>query len=133
MSEAGPIPDDLAEPDGADRRRLLDGYVDAFTRADASALVRLLRADVEMEMPPTPTWFRGRDAVVGFFGERVLAPGRWRMEPTRANGQPAVLIHRLGDDGAHHPYGAQVLTVREGRIARITSFNDPRIVPYFRR
>ena len=51
---------------------LLDGFVDAFTRADPDALVNLLRADVELEMPPIPTWFTGRPAVIGFLAARVL-------------------------------------------------------------
>ncbi|WP_369405286.1 RNA polymerase subunit sigma-70 [Streptacidiphilus melanogenes] len=131
LAEAGPVADDLAEPDETARRRLLDDYVDAFTRADADALVRLLRADVELEMPPTPTWFTGRPAVVGFLSARVMRPGLWRMEPTRANGQAAVVIRRRGDDGGYHPYGAQVLTLSGAAVARITSFNDPHLVPLF--
>src|SRR4051794_6930715 len=64
LAEAGPVETDLAEPDEESRRVLLDRYVEAFTRADPDALVSLLRADVELEMPPTPTWFTGRRAVV---------------------------------------------------------------------
>ncbi|RAG85176.1 RNA polymerase subunit sigma-70 [Streptacidiphilus pinicola] len=131
MSEAGAVPEQLAEPDAVGQRKLLDDYVDAFTRADADALVRLLRADVELEMPPTPTWFTGRDAVLGFLASRVLHPGRWRLEPARANGQPAVVIHARTDAGGYRPYGAQVLTLTETGVARITSFNDPRLVPLF--
>jgi RNA polymerase sigma-70 factor (ECF subfamily) len=133
LSDAGPVADDLAEPSESAQRKLLDDYVDAFTRADADALVRLLRADVELEMPPTPTWFTGRAAVVGFLADHVLRPGLWRMDPTRANGQPAVVIRKRGDDGGHHPYGAQVLTLDGARVARITSFNDPGLVPLFGR
>ena len=131
LSDAGPVADDLGEPDQAAQRRLLDDYVDAFTRADADALVRLLRADVELEMPPTPTWFTGREAVLGFLAGRVLHPGLWRLSPTRANGQPAVVIRKRDEDGGYRPYGAQVLTLAGDRVARITSFNDPALVPLF--
>jgi plasmid stability protein len=55
----------------AELREILDQYVDAFERADISTLAGLLRADVELEMPPTPTWFTGRDAVAGFLASRV--------------------------------------------------------------
>jgi RNA polymerase sigma-70 factor (ECF subfamily) len=133
MSDAGPVADDLAEPSESAQRKLLDEYVDAFTRADADALVRLLRADVELEMPPTPTWFTGRPAVLGFLSGHVLRPDLWRMEPTRANGQPAVVIRKRDDDGGYRPYGAQVLTLDGARVARITSFNDPGLVPFFDR
>ncbi|MBF9072687.1 sigma-70 family RNA polymerase sigma factor [Streptacidiphilus sp. NEAU-YB345] len=132
MSDAGPVPEDLAEPDAATRRKLLDDYVDAFTRADTDALVRLLRTDVELEMPPIPTWFTGRTAVVGFLSTRVLRPGLWRLGPSRANGQAAVVIRKRDDDG-YRPYGAQVLTLDGTRVSRITSFNDPGLVALFGR
>jgi RNA polymerase sigma-70 factor (TIGR02960 family) len=134
LERAAMGPDDVVEP--AELHGLLDRYVDAFARADPDALVGLLRADVELEMPPTPTWFAGRDAVVGFLGTRVLRrPGTWRMAPTRANGQPALVVHRHDDDdgegGRARPYGVQVLSVAEGRVVRITAFNDPGLVALF--
>ncbi|MEU6429863.1 RNA polymerase subunit sigma-70 [Microbispora sp. NPDC046973] len=131
LAAAWPVEEDLAEPDEEARRVLLDGYVDAFTRADAGALVTLLRADVEMEMPPIPTWFTGRQAVVGFLADQVLVPGLWRMEPTRANGQPAVVVHQRVDDGRYEAYGVQVLTLIGARISRITTFIAPSLVPAF--
>ncbi|WP_037076246.1 sigma-70 family RNA polymerase sigma factor [Pseudonocardia spinosispora] len=132
LAQAGPVADDLAEPDALVRRALLDSYVDAFTNADLDALVGLLRADVELEMPPTPTWFTGRPAVVGFLGSRVLRrAGQWRLTPTLANGQPALVIHARTDEGGYRPYGIQVLTLIGARIARITAFNDPALVPTF--
>ncbi|AUG78321.1 RNA polymerase factor sigma-70 [Kitasatospora sp. MMS16-BH015] len=131
LAEAGPVEDGLAEPDEETRRTLLDRYVDAFTRADPAALVTLLRADVELEMPPTPTWFTGRRAVLGFLADRVLRPDRWQLTPTRANGQSAFVIHRHAGHGRYEPYGVQVLTLIGARVARITAFNDPSLVPTF--
>ena len=132
LAEAGPVQEDLAEPDERAVRLLVESYDDAFTRADSAALVSLLRADVELEMPPTPTWFTGRSAVVGFLGSRVQrGPGQWRMLPTRANGQPAVVAYQRTPDGHYAGYGVQVLTLIGNRIARITSFNDPSLVPTF--
>ena len=98
LAQAGPVEDDLAEPDEQRQRTLLDGYVDAFTRADPEALVNLLRADVELEMPPIPTWFTGQPAVVGFLASRVLRKDRWRMVPTRANDQPAAVAYKRAGD-----------------------------------
>lgn len=131
LAEAGPVQEDLAEPDERAQRRLLDDYVDAFTRADPAALLELLRADVEMEMPPTPTWFTGRDAVLGFLAARVLHPGLWHMTPVRANGQLAVAVHKRCGDGRFEAYGVHVLTLIGARIARITAFNDPSLVAVF--
>ena len=131
LAQAGPAEDDLAEPDERGRRELVDRYVDAFTRADPGALVGLLRADAEIEMPPIPTWFTGQDAVVGFLASRVMRRDRWRLVPTRANGQAAVVVYRRAADGGYDAYGVQVLTMTGARIARITSFNDPSLVPVF--
>ena len=131
LAEAGPVEDDLAEPDETARRALLDGYVDAFVRADPDALVNLLRADVELEMPPTPTWFTGRPAVIGFLGSRILRRDQWRLVPTRANGQPAIVVYERTGDGRYDAHGVHVLTLIGARIARISAFNDPSLVPTF--
>jgi RNA polymerase sigma-70 factor (ECF subfamily) len=131
LAGAGPVEDDLAEPDEASRRTLLDGYVDAFTRADPDALVNLLRADVELEMPPIPTWFTGRPAVLGFLAGRVLRGDLWRLVPTRANGQPAFVVYARAGEARYEAYGVQVLTLIGARISRITAFNDPGLVPTF--
>jgi RNA polymerase sigma-70 factor, ECF subfamily len=110
--------EDLAEP--AELRELLDRYAAAMAAADPAALARLLSEDVTLEMPPQPEWFTGRDAVLEFLGARVLRPpARWRCVPTRANGQPA--FHVYDGDELH---GLHVLTVRGGRVARITAFNN---------
>jgi hypothetical protein len=85
---------------------------------------------VEMEMPPVPTWFTGREAVIGFLRARVLQRDTWRLTPTRANGQPAVVVHRRAG-GSWEPYGVHVVTVTGGRIARITAFNEPGLVRTF--
>jgi RNA polymerase sigma-70 factor (TIGR02960 family) len=132
LAAAGPVEDDLAEPDEEITRALLDDFVDAFARADADALVTLLRADVELEMPPTATWFSGRSAVVGFLETRVmLRKGQWRLVPTRANGQPAFVVHERTRSGRVEPHGIQVLTLIGDRVARITVFNDASLVPTF--
>jgi RNA polymerase sigma-70 factor (TIGR02960 family) len=132
MAQIGPVEDDLAEPDEEVQQRLLDGFVDAFTRADPDALVNLLRADVELEMPPIPTWFTGRQAVVGFLARRVLRrEDQWRIVPTRANGQPALVAYERAGDGRYEAHGVQVLTLFGDRVARITAFNDPSLVPTF--
>ena len=132
LADVAPIEDDLTEPDEPVVRNLLDDYVAAFSRADVGALVALLRADVELEMPPIPTWFTGREAVVGFLGRRVLrGEDRWRLVPTRANGEPAVVVYERVGDGRYEAHGVQVLSLIDARIARITAFNDPSLVPTF--
>jgi RNA polymerase sigma-70 factor (ECF subfamily) len=121
------IADEVVEPAG--EHGLLDRYVAAFERADVDRLADLVRADVELEMPPIPTWFTGRDAVLGFLASRVLRrPALWRLTPITANGQPAAVVYERHADGTFVPHGLEVLTIVGGRIARITAFNDAQLV-----
>ncbi|MDX6203134.1 MAG: polymerase sigma-70 factor, subfamily [Frankiales bacterium] len=132
LSTVMPAPDQLAEPDDPVTRAVLDRYVAAFEQADAAGLADLLRADVELEMPPNHVWFVGRDTVVRFFDERVFgAPGRWAMVPARANGQPALAAYGLSKDGCLRAHGIEVLDIVDGEVARIVAFNDAALVPMF--
>jgi RNA polymerase sigma-70 factor (TIGR02960 family) len=106
-------PDDVTEP--ADTT-VLDRYAAAFEQADLSRLVDLVRDDVVLDMPPLPGTYHGREAVLGFLAGKVGGRTR-RLVRTRANGQPAFEVYL--PDGLH---ALQVLTFREGRIARITVF-----------
>jgi RNA polymerase sigma-70 factor (ECF subfamily) len=110
---------------------LLAQYMDAFENADLPALAALLRHDVELEMPPIPTWFAGRDAVVEFFGNRAMrSPGR-RLVATRANGCPAVASYNREDDGRYAAHSVQVLEMRAGAIVHIYAFLDPALFEAF--
>ncbi|HEY3688324.1 MAG TPA: sigma-70 family RNA polymerase sigma factor [Streptosporangiaceae bacterium] len=132
LGQAAPAEDDMTEASGAYERDLLDRYVTAFENADVAALMGLLTADAVLEMPPTPTWFAGRDAVAGFFAARVLtAPGAVRMVPTAANGQPAAAMYQRGPDGAHRVHAVMVLTATAAGIAHITAFRDPVLFDLF--
>ena len=110
--------------DDARTRELVSAYSDALDRGDAAALVALLTSDVTWSMPPLAHWYRGLD-VVRAFAEAVPLGGcgHWRHRAVSANGQPAAASW-LRPDGAprHTAWSIDVLTVRDGRIAGITSF-----------
>ncbi|GAA2123622.1 RNA polymerase subunit sigma-70 [Streptomyces synnematoformans] len=126
LASRPPLESEVGEPSELRLRNLLDAYVSAFETADVSKLVQLLREDARFGMPPFPMWFRGRDAVAGFVGSRVLAdPGGLRLLPTRANGQPAVAAYRRGTDGVHWAHAVHVLTVDDMLITRIVAFSTP--------
>jgi RNA polymerase sigma-70 factor (ECF subfamily) len=105
-------------------RGLVTGFADALDRGDADALVTLLTEDVTWSMPPLPHWYRGRTAVTEFAVAvpMTLCPS-WRYRLTTANGQPAIAFY-VGADaaGPHEAWSITVLTVRDERIAEITSF-----------
>jgi RNA polymerase sigma-70 factor, ECF subfamily len=108
-------------------RGIVDDFVDAWERADVDAVVALLTDDAMMAMPPMPTWYRGREAVATFLRGWPLAEGsRWRLVPTRANGQLA--FGHYGWDGETEsfvPHSITMLTLRGERIAEITAFLTP--------
>ena len=132
LRQAGVGEDDVREPADAGTRAIVDKYAAAFENADVAALTRLLAADAVLEMPPTPTWFAGREAVARFFGTRVLgAPGDFALTATGANGQPAFAAYRRGGDGGYHAHAIVVLEVRGAALARIVSFLDPGLFPVF--
>src|ERR1035438_8956314 len=125
-ARALPDEDDVAEPAGDRERELLDRFAAAFEDADVTALAALLRDDVVLEMPPAPSWFTGRGAVLTFVAANVLTTrGRFRLQRASANGQPAFAIYEHGPDGAYRAHAVQVLTVTPGGIARLDIFLDP--------
>src|SRR5271165_1908422 len=132
LEQGRPILDELSEPTEPAVRDLLDRYTAAFEHADVDALAELLRSDVELEMPPIPTWFTGRDSVCGFLARVVLhTPAQWRLAYTRANGAPAFAMYKRAPDGSFRASGLDVLSLVGGRIARIVAFNDPTLVTPF--
>jgi RNA polymerase sigma-70 factor, ECF subfamily len=116
-----------------EERELLRRYVEAHERGDAAALAALLREDARLTMPPHPTWYLGRDAIViasaqGFDPEF----GRLRGVLTAANAQPAVANYLLRPGAtAYEPLAIDVLGIEDGRIAEINSFPSPGLFAAF--
>ena len=126
LAEARPAEDEMTEPADPGRRALLDRFAAAFENADVAALAALLREDVTLEMPPMLTWFAGREAVTGFFASRAFTePGRFRLVPVMANGQPAFAVYERDGEGSYQAYGVTVPEVTATGIARIVTFFDP--------
>jgi RNA polymerase sigma-70 factor, ECF subfamily len=132
LAEALPAQDEMAEPAGADLRALLDRFAAAVENADASALAELLREDVTLEMPPVLSWFAGRRAVVRVIALHLLTgPGRLRLVPVAANGQPGFAVYQLGADGAYRAHAVLVAAVAAGGFARIVAFQHPALFGLF--
>ncbi len=99
-------------------RELVSGYSAALERGDVDGLVTLLTEDVTWSMPPLPHWYAGIEAVTDFAARMPLSTcGSWRHVPVTANGQAAVAQYLDG-----RAWAITVLTVRDERIADITSF-----------
>jgi RNA polymerase sigma-70 factor (ECF subfamily) len=132
LGQAAAAGDDLRDPSDRGQRELLDQYAAAFENADGIALARLLRADAVLEMPPSPTWFAGRDQVAAFLAARVLGrPGDFAMVRVAANGQPGFAAYRRDRDGRYRAHAVHVLTVDATSISRVVSFNQPELFAIF--
>jgi RNA polymerase sigma-70 factor (ECF subfamily) len=122
-------PDDLLEPTDQRARALLDGYITAFERSDASLLEQVLRADATLEATPFPDWQSGRTRCIHLLEAHVLgAPGDWELIPTTANAQPAAIVYHRGQ-----ATGIVVLTATTTGISRVVEFQNPTLVATFGR
>jgi RNA polymerase sigma-70 factor (ECF subfamily) len=127
LSRELPAEEELAEPAEPELRALLERFAVAFEGADVAALTELLRQDVALEMPPIPTWFAGREAVVAFFASYLLdVPGRFRLVPVMANGQSAFAAYQRESGPSYHAHAVVMPTAAATGIGRIVIFLDPR-------
>jgi RNA polymerase sigma-70 factor, ECF subfamily len=113
---------------------LVTRYVRAWHAKDVAGLVALLCEDAHLAMPPTPSWYQGRDNIGVYLRQLFASP--WgvdlRVTPTRANRQPALAVYAGAGDGAgYRPFAIKVLTLHGGRVAAITGFVHPGLFDRF--
>jgi len=122
------------DPGNPETRALLDQYVRAWENADIDALIALLKQDATFPMPPTPSWYRGRKSIRAFIASTILAGdarGRFRLLPTRANGQPAFGWYQRDESGVYRAFAIHVLTFDGKLIADATTFPNAALFPKF--
>jgi len=133
-------PDEISDAAAGDGplRSVANEYADAWERADLKGLLALLAEDASMAMPPRSEWYAGRAAIRSFLywafdwawkqGKR----GVFRVIPIRANGQVAfgMYIRRRGEP-KFQALALQVLTIRKGRVGRVTFFTDSKFFATF--
>jgi RNA polymerase sigma-70 factor (ECF subfamily) len=111
--------------DDRDLRRVVEGFVAAWERADIDAIVAMLAQDAVLAMPPEPAWFAGRDAIAAFLAAVPLAETtpRHRLVPTGANGQIAFGHYSWRDEpAAFVRHAITVLSMGDTEITQITFF-----------
>jgi RNA polymerase sigma-70 factor (ECF subfamily) len=114
-------------------RDIVKQYSTALEQGDADSLIALLTEDVTWSMPPLRHWYDGIAAVTDFaVGIPLTRCPSWQHIPTQANGQLAIACY-LGAsaDSDHLPWSVELLTLRAGKIAAVTSFIDPAVFPLF--
>ena len=123
----------------ASTRALLERYLHAWETEDVDGLVALMKEDATFTMPPSPSWYQGREAIRAQITTHGLAPElqhRWFFLPTGSNGGPAFAVYRaIGPSGPAQAFGIQVLTLEfsasDVRITDVTTFLDPLLFPSF--
>jgi RNA polymerase sigma-70 factor, ECF subfamily len=117
----------LRSLDNRELRELVDGFVDAWERADVDGLAAMLTEDAVMAMPPLPTWYSERQAIAAFLrGWALSGEKRRRLVSTWANGQLAFGEYRWDAvKEAMVPHAITLLALEGTRIKEITAFLTP--------
>jgi RNA polymerase sigma-70 factor (TIGR02960 family) len=119
-------------PNSAAEQELVARLVEAFETADVAGIVALLTEDAWLRMPPVPLEYQGRELIGEFFSAVAFRQGRrYRLVPTRANGQPAFAVY-LRDPVAPvaHAFGLLVVTLAGSQISAITRFDNAALPPF---
>ena len=127
-----PSPDRAPAPRSPAERAIVARFADAFQAGDVDTIVALLTDDAWLTMPPAPLEYQGPEAI-GRFLSTVPARGdlrRFRLVPTRANGQPAFGLY-LRDRRIAHAVGIIVLTLDGEQVSAITAFHDTSVIARF--
>ena len=113
-------------PNSPIEKKVLDGLVRAWEECDTNALVALLSDDAWLRMPPNPLEYHGKGTVTQWFRTIAFGEGRrFRLVPTRANGQPAFGIYLFSPiSRAAHAFGLIVVTLAGDRVSAITAFES---------
>jgi RNA polymerase sigma-70 factor (ECF subfamily) len=115
-----------AGPNSPAEQQLVADLVEAYEKGDVKGLVSLMTDDVWVRMPPVPLEYQGRELADRFFSTVVFRDGRrWRLVPTRANGQPAFGAYVEDPrSGVTHASGLVVLTLSGRKVSTITRFDN---------
>jgi RNA polymerase sigma-70 factor, ECF subfamily len=120
-------------PYSACEQRIAGEFSRAVERADVDAILALLTGDVRLAMPPRPVLYQGLAAIRQLLTSAAFSGGRrYRLLPTRANGQPAFGCYLAGPRmPVAHAHGLLVLTLSGDRICALTRFTDNALLPRF--
>ncbi len=119
-------------PNSAAEQELVARLVEAFETADVDGIVALMTEDAWLRMPPVPLEYQGREPIAEFFATVAFRQGRrYRLVPTRANGQPAFAVY-LRDPltPVARAFGLIVVTLAGSQISAITRFDNTALPPF---
>ncbi len=127
QSRAGVDREPAPMANSSDERELVRRFVEAFEADDIGGIVALLTNDALLTMPPAPLEYEGPAAIESFlrYAKTWREGRRTRLEPTRANAQPAFGFYLHDPETSiSHGLGLIVLTLQGDRISGLTRFTD---------
>jgi RNA polymerase sigma-70 factor (TIGR02960 family) len=127
QSLPGPGRERAPLPRSARERKVAAQFAAAFAGGDVDGVVSLLTDDAWFTMPPVTLEYQGPAAIATFLRSTTAwrGPRRYRLIPTRANGQPAYGFYVQEPSGTmFNGHGMIVLTLEGDRISAITRFVD---------
>jgi len=93
---------------------------------------RFVADDVVLEMPPVPSWSRGKEPYLAFMAQLFAWRGtRWETRPILANSQPAMLLYRLTEEGPEAHTVPLFDAGDSGRIGHVLVYQDARLFELF--
>lgn len=112
---------------------LVDRFLDAFHAYDIDALVRLLKEDGTMCMPPFTLWLEGRASVHDWMLGRGVGCRGSRLMPVAACGQVAFGQYKPAETGeGYDAWSLIVLELDGALVSHMTYFLDvERLFPVF--
>jgi len=115
---------------------LMMRYLYPWEMGDVAGLMERLSEDVVLQLPPSPSWYEGRNDVERHLASYPLAGdarGRWRLLPRRANGQLAFGVYCRDDERrVFRAHSLQVLQFEGEIVSEIIAFKHPSLFPSFR-
>jgi len=124
-------PHDVPVPKSRAEAAIVERFVSAFERFDLDELVAILTDDARLTMPPGPAEHRGPRPIAWFLLESHAGQDL-KLFPTRANGQPALVLY-LPDPSAPiwRACGLIVLTLQGSQVHALTRFGDLGLIARF--
>ena len=117
--------------------RLVQSAYEAFGRGDMAALAELMADDIEWVDPgdpdddPNAGTFKGKDAVLGWFGGVASTLDYTTFEPREFIAQDDKVVSLVYSEATVRGTGrafvnpeAHVWTLRDGKLARFQSYHD---------
>ena len=107
-----------------DQSKTVENYVDAFLRYDVESLVRLLRDDATLSMPPIDFWLQGPASIRAWLNGPGSGCRGSKLVPLAVNGLPAFAQYRFDAQRGFYAWAVLVLELEGDRITGWNAYLD---------